>query len=281
MHDRRSSTRTRARARVSGFTLVELVVASVIAAMLAGAVALSTNQLAKSRDRSNVRQEGHARVHAAVQLVAREVANLVRAGDLTQTIVRIEQGPDQGAQWESDRLLIFNRSQIPTRWPGYALGMELELQDEGDVFEAQFALVPGMTADGLGVLWERRDPIPDDYYDAGGVAIPLVSGLLSFNVEAFDGASWVDEWDSDEYGIPYAIRISCYGLMDANSDGDDLVWAQTTVALDRMPLPEPAADGVLDLFGGDDEGGTGGTEGGADEGDDLFGGGGSDGGLFQ
>lgn len=261
--------------RRAGFTLVELVVASVIAAMLASAVALSTNQLAKSRDRSNARQEAHARVYAAAQLVGREVANLVRHGDLTKTILRIEPGSDQGTEWESDRLLIFNRSLIPVRSPGYALAREQNIQAEGDVYEAQFSLVKDMTTDGLGVLWERRDPIPDDYYDAGGVALPLVSGLLSLQIEAFDGTAWAEEWDSDELGIPYAVRITCFGVIQGGTQGDDVIWARTTVALDRVPLPEAQADATLDLFGGSEDGSD-------SSGDDLFGsGGGSSGGLFQ
>ena len=101
--------------------------------------------------------------------------------------------------------------------------------------------------------------MPDEYYDGGGVAVPLATELLELDIQAFDGSGWVDEWDSDVDGMPHGIRITCKSRI---AESTSVAWSRTSVALDRVPLFSPEAstgDGPADLGGW----GTG----------DLFGGG--------
>jgi len=258
----------------AGFTLVELIVASVVAAMLAGAITITTQGIMKSRNRSQTRQAAYESVYAVTQIMARDVSNLVRSSDLKSVILRVEDDETELAGWERDKLLIFNQDLRPVR-----TGEDVEPED--GVYEVEYRLDPD---DALtGVLWRRRDPRPDEFYDGGGVAVPLATGLMALEIEAFDGTEWLEEYDSDVYGIPYAIRITCRGVIEP--DDERMVWARVCVALDRYPLPEVVEE--LDLFGGDggglfgDDGGDGGLFGGGeDDGGSDQGGGSGGGGLF-
>ncbi len=243
--------------RHRGLTLVELMVASIVMVILAGATGVALQQTVSSRNRSKDRQEAAARVYAVAQLVARDVANLVRDQELAASMVRVEDGDLAGTSYDRDELLLFVRSQRAVR---AGLVVEGGAAQEGGVYEVQYRLV---AEDGdVGTVWRRRDPVPDEYFDGGGVAVPVATGITSLSFEVFDGQSWLEDWESDEDGVPFAVRVTCRGVV-----GETLAttFAQVVVGLDRVPKPVwmDEDDPNFNLFG-DDEGGGG----------DLFGEGG-------
>lgn len=222
--------------RVRGFTLVELIVAVVIAAALAGAATVTMRQMIRSRDRSQALQEAHASVYAVTQMIARDLANTVRDSDGLQCMVRVIN--DSQSNWQRDEVLVFARSLRRVRHDTET--------GEGGVYEVQYRLVPEPGSDEA-VLWQRRDPVPDEYYDGGGVAVPLATHLLELDIQAYDGAAWVDEWDSDVDGMPYALRVTCRGRVESSST---VAWARASVAIDRPPLftqTSSSEDGPVDL----------------------------------
>ncbi|MFG0328666.1 MAG: type II secretion system protein GspJ [Phycisphaerales bacterium] len=244
-HTTTRTWRPGARAPRPAFTLVELIVATVITAMLAGAATLSMQRLIRARDRSKERQEAVTTIYAVTQVIARDISNIVRDPDLRHAMVRVTDDVSGSSGDESDGLLLFTRSYRPAR--------PRDIDAEGAVYETQYRL--DRDDDLGGVLWRRRDPVPDEFYDAGGVAVPIATGVLSLEIEAYDGSEWRDEWDSDIAGLPHALRVTCRGVME----GTDLpTVAQVVVAIDRTPTPvDPAAaelnvgpgGEVLNLFG--------------------------------
>ena len=72
-------------------------------------------------------------------------------------------------------------------------------------FETQYRI----EEDELGsVLWQRRDAVPDEFPRGGGIATPRVEGVISLGIEAYDGNTWYDQWDSDIDGLPWALRVT-------------------------------------------------------------------------
>jgi len=234
-----------ARGRARGITLAELLIASVIAAILAGLTVVALRQASSSRNRSRAREDAVSRVYAVSQLMARDVADVVRDQESAATMVRIIHGSMTGTDNAQDELLLFAHSRQPVRVNrdpdsgGHA---------EGGTYEVQYRLVADFGD--TGTVWRRRDPIPDKVYDGGGVAVPIATGITSVRFEAFDGSNWVDEWDSDTDGMPFAVRITCRGQI-ADSTGTTV--AQCVVALDRVPKPVfmAADDPNFNLFGDD------------------------------
>lgn len=210
-----------------GFTLAELIVAIVMLGFLAGATYLSVSQMIRSRDRSAARAEAFGRANLAADLIARDVTNALRDSDLLNAKVAItrEGKPGQGL----DGVLLFSHIDRPIR-PG-------AIQAEGDEAEVQYKLRPaeGLSAKpGSMVLWMRRAPVPDEYPDAGGVATPLVEGVMSLTMQAYDGTTWIDEWDSDLDGLPHALRVV---VAAADDRGQDTITARRIIAMDRVPIP--------------------------------------------
>lgn len=219
----------------AGFSLVELIVAAIIVAGLTAAVSTAISQTLKARSASDARQAARIRADAAVSRIALDVHDAVREGDLFHARILLTDGAASGAA--RDELLVFARSTRSAR-PNTALpeGAEFEVQYRlaTDALGARAAApqaTPGLT------LWRRVDPVPDDTPDGGGVVSPVVQGVVSLSIEAFDSESWRTSWDSDRDGYPHALRI----VATATSDNQRVsITARRVVALDRTPIPYEA-----------------------------------------
>ncbi len=220
-----------------GFTLIELVVASVIASILAGAATISIRRLADGRDRSAQRQAAVESVNSITRSIARDMANIVRDTRLLDTIVRIEDTTSSGAD-QHDEILLFCRSMRPVR----PVSDDDPTYRESTIHEVSYRLKTDPVV--TGVIWRRADPIVDENYEGGGVAVPLGVNIRSLDFEAFDGTTWLSTWDSDTDGLPHALRVTCRGVIP--STGAE-VASRLTVAIDRIPLPfDPAVDETYD-----------------------------------
>jgi hypothetical protein len=258
IHHRRAGRRA--------FTLVELMVAGVMAAFVLGAVSLCLAQLSDAKTSSRISLEAHLRADAALSALQRNIASILRDEDLFFTRLLLLDGSTNTplGHLDQDEILIFNTQLRAIR--------DLDFMGDGMEFETHFRI----ETDSLGpALWQRRDAVPDEYPRGGGVATPLAAGVLALSIEAYDGDLWNDEWDSDYDGLPLAIRVTI--VASGHHDEDDvyaapLATVRTVIAIDRVlpPFeeeePDMPTDGDLpETPGGDPDGldGTGTGTGGA------------------
>lgn len=222
--------RAAVRGRAGGFTLAELIVASIILTMVVGATTISISQMLRSRDAAGAAGDAFGRAQSAVNRMALDAVQALRDADLTSAKVAIVRGGPAGRT--SQGLLLFTHQVRPVRAAPDAR--------EGDEFEVQFRLEPAIPTSGTGsaqpafTLWRRADPVPDEVIDGGGVAAPLVDGVTSLSIEAYDGSAWRMDWDSDADGYPHALRITVTATDDS---GRRTATAQRVIALDRTPKP--------------------------------------------
>lgn len=207
-----------------GFTLVEVIVGSVILALVAAATAASLSGLVRSSDSSAASAAAHQRADQAAAMIAADAVNLARRGDLRFSRLRILDGGQQ------DDLLLLVRSRRPLR--------DVEFAAEGGEYEVQYRLDAAASGDGA-ALWRRRDIAFDDVQDGGGIAAEVAPGVISFNVEAGDGVDWYSEWDTDLYGLPHLLRVT---VAAASDDGRRTSIARRVVAFDRVPIPPETDD---------------------------------------
>lgn len=213
------------------FTLVELIVAAVIAALVAGSAVASVSQMLRLKAKSAARQQAHERADMAVGRMALDLANIVRHHNLQFARVSvIDGGLGENAR---DGMLLLTRSVRPVRDESDAA--------EGGEYEVQYRIKPVVGTDTRPALWRRRDPAHDAFLDAGGVAAPVVRGLKTLSIQAYDGSNWFESWDSDADGYPHAIRIEV--TVDSD-DGTATAVARRTIAIDRTPLPPVPVDAI-------------------------------------
>lgn len=233
----RRCTRPGRRAR-TGLSLIELVVAGLIGAVIAAAVATSLYNLFGARRAADERRNAYVAARVAVDRVARDLATVVRDEDLTFSTVRVINGGNDVIA--ADELLLLCSSTEPVRG--------IEGVPEGDRFEVQYRLA------GDGRLLRRRDPAFDEYIDGGGVVSTVAERIHSISIEAADAEAWYPDWDSDRDGLPHGVRVTVTALL---ADGGEVV-SRRLVAIDRVPIP-------VDLLAGEEEedantqGGSGGS----------------------
>ncbi len=242
--------------RAGGFTIVEVIAASVVITLVAGGTVMALGRSIKSRDAATARYEAFTRASAAAEAIARDLQSAAREPDLVRTKVGVLSGGDLGS--ERDQLLLTVESSRPIRAPRPDGTM---IQPEAPTAEVHYRLqnaATGFDAPGTLTLWRRADPLPDRFPDAGGVAAPIVPGIISLSVQASDGIEWLDRWDSDSLGYPRLIRVTVTAMAGSPSR---LVTARRTVAIDRVPLPgsmatPPAAASQPEGGAGTQPGGT-------------------------
>ena len=217
-----------------GFTIIELVVAIMIAAIISGAVATSISQLGKARDISRIRMTASRRASDALENIRRDVQSTVRSDDLFDTRLRLapEVARSPIGEVDRDQMLLFATRLRPIR--------SIEYSGEGNEYETQYRIEEDR--DGP-ALWRRRDAVPDEFEDAGGIAEPIGDGVVALRFEAFDGEGWVQEWDSDVDGLPISIRatVTASGARpgeDAFLDARSLSVMRTEIPIDRVIKPK-------------------------------------------
>lgn len=222
-----------------GFTLVEIIVAGIIMAMLFGAITVSMGQVISARNNSRNRMEAFVRADAAMQSIRSDIASILRRNDLFNSWLKIEDDSYRldGTELNQDWILFFNNHLRAIR--------SIDYNGEGIEYESSWQII--MDEDGP-VLWQRRDAMPDTYPEAGGVITPKVEGILELEIEAWNGDQWLSTWDSDYDGMPYGIRISitATGARPGEDPLDSpLAFLRTIIPIDRAPLPYDVLDWKL------------------------------------
>jgi len=230
--DRSPADGTRA-SRRRGFTIAELLVALIIAALVLVAVSTSVSRIGRARELAQARLAAHQRAIDALEAIRRDLNSTLRDEDLFLARLAIAEGSVQTRAGMLDRseLLVFSTRLLPVR--------DILYNGEGLEYETQYRVAE----DGEGsALWRRRDPVPDDTPEGGGVAEAVADGVLGVAFEAYDGESWWPSWDSDEDGLPLAVRATVF-VSGAAPDQDPAKVPELTVALrtivpiDRVPAP--------------------------------------------
>jgi len=219
-----------------GITLVELIVVGIITVGIATATVTAISQSLRARDVSQARYEAFVHADIAARTIARDVANIVRDGDLYYTRFLLE--TDGRTSEERDELLIYAQSASRARAGDTPEGHEYEIDyrlSPVDQLESTTKTQrAGEKRPPEFELWRRIDPVPDVNPEGGGVATPMTGHITSLSIIAFDGERWYEDWDSDNDGYPHAVSITVRSTSD---DGSRESTARRIVAIDRIPLP--------------------------------------------
>jgi type II secretion system protein J len=253
--------RDRLRSSARGFTVIELVIAIAVGAIVVVTIGSVLSRVSQTRDVARTQLDAVSRANAALDALRTDLVSVVRDEDLYNTRVLLLDGTGYSPIGPADRdeVLVYNNRLRPMKRDDY--------QGEGGEYESQYRL------DAVdGVLWMRRDAVPDQNGEGGGMAIPVVDGVVAVSIEAYDGEAWYPDWDSDEMGLPWALRVSVTavgGDLENPSASRPMVTLRTQIPLDRIVPPPPPPEEEETALGGTDPalGGLGGAaSGGADAG---------------
>ena len=197
--------------RQNGFSLIELMVAMTITAMITGStvVILRSSTAAKNRAARQMQLQQETRM--AVNTIATALRNAYRSGGNRMVLEGVD---DSIGQMPADRVRLLAISRQTVR-PD---------QPESDVKELEFGLVipTDVGASQLPVLMRRADPTRNKQPDGGGVVEQLASNVLALDLDYHDGLKWRDDWPKDTKGWPVVIRIRLVVLAGSAARSVDL-----------------------------------------------------------
>lgn len=184
-----------------GFTLVELLAAMVVTAMVVGASGVILTSISRTRGDIDRRMGGDAEARAALDAVTLALRNVRRPRQVDGFI--LEGIDDWFGDVPADRIRFFTVSRRVVR----------EGQPESDVREVAFFLSEPVDGEPPALL-RRTDPTFNGEEDAGGVIERVAGNVVGMDIAYFTGRDWLDEWDPTSRSWPVAIRVRLTVIVD-------------------------------------------------------------------
>jgi len=183
--------------KTSAFTLLEVLVATALIALLAGSLYASLSIAFKARRSALAAVEPSRKVDLAMQLLAEDLRSaVVPNGTLAGTFVSQEAKDNHGR--DSDSVMFCCTTCSPEPQEGI-----------GDIRKVELACEP--SDDGKTQILVRRvttnllSPVALDPTEE-----VLCRGVFGFGLRYFDGTDWLDSWDSttENNTLPCAVEVT-------------------------------------------------------------------------
>ena len=180
--------------RKTGFTLVEVLVASTIGSFVALVAVGSLRVIIVSSEVVDHNINAAAEVRFAANMIARDLVNFYRDENSQNTkfIATVQDLEDGG----STSYLIF-----------YTVGRTRARanQPEGDIYEVEYYLTKD---EETSALMRRLWPNPHEDLEPGGILSVIAEDIEIFDIRYFDGEEWSDEWPEEMQALPHLAEIT-------------------------------------------------------------------------
>lgn len=177
----------------TGFTLVEVMVASTIGAFISLVAVGTLKTVIFSNQQVDVNLNAASEVRFASNLIARDLINIYRDDDIenTKLIGTIE----DLAEYTTSYIILYTLSGTKAR----------AFEPEGDIYEVEYYLV--QNEDSLSLM-RRVWPNPNEEFEPGGILTTIAENIYLFEVRYYDGEEWYDEWLEEMEMMPHMIEVN-------------------------------------------------------------------------
>jgi len=179
--------------RKTGFTLVEVMVASTIGAFISLVAVGTLKAVISSNELVDQNINAAAEVRFAANLIERDLINLYRDENIenTKLIGTIE----DLAEYSTSVLTFYSINRTKAR----------AYEPEGDTYEVEYYLIQN---EDLLSLMRRVWPNPNEEFEPGGILTTIAENIYLFEVSYYDGEEWYDEWLEDMESMPHMIEVN-------------------------------------------------------------------------
>jgi general secretion pathway protein J len=215
------------KARQTGFTLLEVMIAMAILAAMALALFVATNQVLNSKANTEGRDDA---THAVVQAMGRisgdlEMAVMIKSKDLL------------GATFDGEYALEGQEQRLDFVTMSHS--RFLADSKESEISEVSYYLTPMPDDPNLQILMRREATSVDKNLQQGGIAYPILENVQSLRFEYLDFKSdeYKKVWDSKSMDsnnrLPQAVKITVETLLPDDEEKSTF----TTLAPIQMKEP--------------------------------------------
>jgi general secretion pathway protein J len=178
----------------TGFTLVEVLVASTIGAFIALVAVGALRAVTASAELVETNINVAAELRFALDTIARDLVNLYRDPNYANTrFIGLAEETEDGYL---SNMIFYTVSRTKAR----------NNQPEGDVYEVEYNLV---REEDKSVLMRRYWPYPDkNETEMHGILTVLAEDIRIFQVRYYDGEDWTYEWPEEMEVLPQLVEVS-------------------------------------------------------------------------
>lgn len=183
------------RSENKGFTLIEIIVASIIGAFIAVIAVGALQAVSNSSEKTNDNIDRAAEIRFAAGKIAGDLTNIYRDTKFENMMFIGTIKPGRQGKFVSLKFYTVNRSKARPAQP------------EGDVYEVEYYKTE---TEQETQLMRRLQPNPDKVEDSepGGILTAIASGIEIFEVKYFDGQQWQEQWDQDQKTLPELVEVT-------------------------------------------------------------------------
>jgi type II secretion system protein J len=163
-----------------GFTLVEIMIAAVLASLVTLSAVAAVNIVTKGREKVERYSEASSELRYIAESMKKDLRNISR-GSLSKKFVGELIATDAGV---APSLTFYT-----TRWSNVRKG-----EPEGDICEVQYTIG---VHNGRNVMFRRVWPDPNDQLGPSGVVSILSDNIVGFEVKYLDDKEWRTDWPED------------------------------------------------------------------------------------
>jgi len=179
--------------RKTGFTLVEVLVATTIGTFIALVAIGALRAVTAGAQVVEANIDTAAEVRFAARTIRHDLVNMYRTANKRDTKF-IAMADDSGVVPTS--YLVFyavNRTKARSQQP------------EGDVYEVEYYV---KVDEDKSMLMRRLWPNPTDDLEPGGMLCVIAEGIEVFEARYFDGTEWTYEWPEEMTALPLMVELN-------------------------------------------------------------------------
>jgi type II secretion system protein J len=206
-----------------GFTLLEVLVASVIGAFIALVAVSTLRAVAAGRVRLDENIAASDELRFAAEMIRQDLANIYRDSSFEK--MRLIGRTSEATVPASASLTARVTSNTKAR----------PMQIEGHLYDVQYSIIE---QDGKKVFVRRKCPVVGDEEDeniTGGMLTTIAEDIIAFNVRYFDTAQWLEQWPVEAGELPALMEISLAAVIgDVESESPKTITSSFIVNFARL-----------------------------------------------
>jgi type II secretion system protein J len=178
----------------TGFTLVEILVASTIGTFISLIAIGTLHTVIKGNDMAERNINAASEVRFAANMIMRDLGNFYHATDFNETELYGTVETNSNYDTAYVRFYTVNRAKARLYEP------------ECDIYEVEYYLEA--EDDGSLSLRRRLWPNPNQEFDPGGILTTIAENIEYFEISYYDGSDWYSDWPEDMTEPPDLIEVS-------------------------------------------------------------------------
>jgi len=220
----------KSRADKKGFTLLEVMVASVIGAFIALVSVGALRAVTAGRAMVNTNIAAADELRYAVELIRSDLANVYRDGSAdAMKFVGISAESDENMTTSLTMRIV-------------SLANARRSEPEGDIHEVHYYVMEGEDKSALMrriyplVGTEAEEELP------GGVLTAIAENIVGFELMYFDGEEWVPDWPAELNRLPEMVEIVLATVEEKQGREGSIVTRRIIASFPRLPQQSQNTD---------------------------------------